>query len=103
MGRWRWGAENDVARVVKRRFPSGMTKQRDLAAGEAVVEERGDDEGEKDGEDKASDDGDGEGLEHLRAGTDGKSERQHSGDGREGGHGDGPEATAASLQHGVFR
>ena len=70
-------------------------------AGEAVVDDRGDDEGESHGDEEASDDGDGEGLEHLGAGTEGEGEWKHAADGSDGGHDDGTETTLGGVKHGL--
>src|SRR5712672_536281 len=60
------------------------------------------DQREHHGTENAADDGDGERLEHGRTGTDAESQRKHSGNRGESGHGNGTQAATAGLNHGVF-
>src|SRR5579875_3104042 len=73
-----------------------------MGAGHVVVDGGGNEKREDHGDEQSADDGNGERLKHLRAGADGQRERKHSGDGGDGGHGDGAKTAAAGLENSFF-
>src|SRR5258706_4381276 len=74
----------------------------EVEAVEIKVNGWGEAEGEDQGAQNPADDGNGERLEHCGTGANPEGKREHSGNGREGGHGDRAQAAAASLDHGFF-